>query len=351
MKAIDLFCGPGGLSIGMKRAGIFPELCVEKSYDAITTYSNHSENCIHINRDIQEISFCNYKSKIDIVFGGPPCQPFSTGGLQKLHKDERDMIPAFIRCISQVMPEAFIMENVPGLIAKKARPYFETVLFELSQLGYKLNWAVLHAGDYGVPQKRKRLIVLGCRNNFLRFPVPTHGESTSRPYEKVKDYLTNDPLGEPANTPVTYAKKPDLRKNPYAGLVYNGGGRPIDPEGLCHTILASSGGSKTHWIDTKNVVVEYHTHLQHGGAPRIGNVDGARRLSVEECAVIQTFPSDLVFYGSKSSQYTQVGDAVPPLLAEAIAKAVVDQLNNRAIDSELLDMANQPSQFQQEFLM
>lgn len=340
MKAIDLFCGPGGLSLGMKEAGIIPEFCVEKNRDAISTYSSHSTNCVHINKDIREISFSSYKNKIDVVFGGPPCQPFSTGGLQKAQTDERNMIPEFIRCIAEVQPHAFVMENVPGLVMSKARPYFDSVLHRFSELGYKLNWSVVHAGDYGVPQKRKRLIVLGSKEEFLKFPFPSHGELTGRPHEKSSDYLSGTPIGEPAKTPVTYAKKPDLRKNPYAGLVYNGGGRPIDPNGLCHTILASSGGSKTHWIDTMGVVEEYHRHLSNGGKPRTGNVEGARRLSVEECSKIQTFPKNLIFSGSKSSQYTQVGDAVPPMLAKAIGLAMISQLNKKAKSNKLLDLIN-----------
>ena len=248
------------------------------------------------------------------------------------------MIPEFIRCVAEVQPHAFVMENVPGLVMSKARPYFDSVLQRLSELGYKLNWSVLHAGDYGAPQKRKRLIVLGSKEEFLKFPFPTHGELTDRPLEKSSDYLSATPIGEPAKTPVTYAKNPDLRKNPYAGLVYNGGGRPIDPNGLCHTILASSGGSKTHWLDTKGVVEEYHLHLSNGGKPRSGIVEGARRLSVEECSIIQTFPKDLIFEGSKSSQYTQVGDAVPPMLAKAIGAAVVSQLNKKSKSNKLLDL-------------
>jgi DNA (cytosine-5)-methyltransferase 1 len=90
--------------------------------------------------------------------------------------------------------------------------------------------------------------------------------------------------------------------------------------------LASSGGYKTHWVDTQNIAVEYHRYLMNGGTPREGQVPGARRLSVEECALVQTFPKELTFAGSRSSQYTQVGDAVPPLLAEQVARALVEQL-------------------------
>lgn len=340
MKAIDLFCGPGGLSLGMKESGIIPELSVEINKDAIGTYAANSSGCTHINKDIREVSFSNYRNKIDVIFGGPPCQPFSTGGLRKAENDKRDMIPEFIRCVNEVNPETFVMENVPGLVTKRAMPYFESTLKQFAQLGYRLNWAVLYAADYGVPQKRKRLFVLGNKKESLRFPSPTHGELTKLPYKKAGHYLNNEPVGESPNSPVTYAKNPDLRRNPYAGLVYNGGGRPIDLNGLCHTILASSGGSKTHWVDTKNIVVDYHQHLSKGGKPRTGKVPGARRLSVEECAMIQTFPKEMVFQGSKSSQYTQVGDAVPPQLAKAIGQAVFSQLNQRTDDNSLQELSS-----------
>jgi DNA (cytosine-5)-methyltransferase 1 len=140
----------------------------------------------------------------------------------------------------------------------------------------------------------------------------------------------NKPLGEPPSCPVVYAKYPDLRPSPYAGHLYNGGGRPINLSKPSHTILASAGGYKTHWVDTQDVAVEYHEHLMGGGKPRPGTVPGARRLTVEESALLQTFPRDLVFAGSRSAQYTQVGDAVPPLLAEALGRAVVEQSRGAA---------------------
>lgn len=335
MKAIDLFSGPGGLSLGMKKAGIKPELCVEFDKNAVDTYDNHTSDCVHMNCDIREVSFTKYRNKIDVVFGGPPCQPFSIGGKREGQDDKRDMIPEFIRCIAEVNPAVFVMENVPGLAMSKSKPYFDHVLRQLESLGYTLNWKVMYAADYGVSQKRKRLIILGSKEQQLAFPEPTHGKETGSEYVRAGDVLTLDGYGEPPKSPVTYAKKPDLRKNPYAGLVYNGGGRPIDLNGLCHTILASSGGSKTHWVDTQGVVEDYHQHLLNGGLPRVGAVPGARRLSVEECALIQTFPKDLEFSGSKSSQYTQIGNAVPPRMAEAIGRTIWDQLHRKKHKTEV----------------
>jgi DNA (cytosine-5)-methyltransferase 1 len=129
---------------------------------------------------------------------------------------------------------------------------------------------------------------------------------------------------------VFFAKKPDLRPSPYDGHLFNGGGRAIDPNRPCHTILASAGGNKTHFLDPLDLVPEYHRHLSAGGTPRSGELKGARRLTVEESAIIQTFPSWVRFAGPRSAQYHQIGDAVPPLLAAVIGRSLVVQLHQPA---------------------
>ncbi|ALC16342.1 DNA-cytosine methyltransferase [Desulfuromonas soudanensis] len=351
MHIIDLFSGPGGLSLGLRRAGLKVLANVEINRDAMTTYTSHDSDAIHFNEDVRRISFSPFRGKVDIVVGGPPCQPFSIGGLQKGKADKRDMIPEFIRCLEEVQPEAFLMENVPGLIFKKARPYFDDVLVRLADCGYQLNWAVLNSADYGVPQKRKRLIVLGARNRQLKFPMPSHGPETKHLHIKALDILGDNPIGDQPNCPVKYAKYPDLRLSPYAGHIYNGGGRPIDPDGPCHTILASSGGYKTHWLDTANIAPAYHAHLRAGGAPWEGAVPGARRLSVEECALIQTFPQDLNFSGKRSAQYKQVGDAVPPELAFAVGKALIAQLNGHSNTGEFIEKIKGVNAIQDEMIL
>ncbi len=336
MNTIDLFSGPGGLSIGLKRSGYRILANVELNRDAMDTYASHDSDGTHYNVDVREVSFERFRGVADIVVGGPPCQPFSIGGLRKAQADKRDMIPEFIRCLKESQPSAFIMENVPGLIQKRTRPYFDWALSQLSACGFRLNWAVLNSADYGIPQKRKRLFVLGSRNMQLRFPTTTHGPGTENKYLSAVDAIGVEPIGEAPNCPVKFARFPDLRPSPYAGHVYNGGGRPIDPNGPCHTILASAGGYKTHWFDTQNVATEYHAHLKAGGKPREGEVPGARRMSVEESALVQTFPAGMRFAGRKSSQYTQVGDAVPPDLAFVVGRSVLFQLNGRASTLPLL---------------
>lgn len=334
MKALDLFSGPGGLSLGMKLAGIEPIACVEKNKDAVATYDAHTPNAEHYRSDIRSISFERYRGTVDVVFGGPPCQPFSTGGLRRGTADSRNMFPEFIRTLKEVRPAAFLAENVPGLATPNRAHYLAELLQEFEALGFNLSWNVVLAADYGVPQKRRRLIIVGMKKGAFWFPKPTHGPDTLKAHIASSTVIDKaKPFGEPPDCPVIYAKYPDPRRSPYAGQVYNGGGRPINLSAPCHTLLASAGGYKTHWIDTLDIAPDYSAHLMAGGAPREGAVPGARRMTLEESALIQTFPAGMWFAGSRSSQYTQVGDAVPPMLGQALGSALRQQLEGATIST------------------
>ena len=327
VRGIDLFASAGGLTLGMKAAGVNTVCAVEIDPHRTRTYSAHTPEAQIITSDVQQVEFGKYRGKVELVYGGPPCQPFSSGGLRKSHTDDRNMIPEFIRAVREIEPEAFVMENVPGLVAGDRMRYLSEVIEKLEDLGFSLAWQVLNATDFGVPQKRRRLFVVGLRKAQFEFPKPTHGPGTLNPHVRVRDVLTGELLGEPNAAKVCYAKNPDLRPRPYDGHVFNGGGRPINVDEPCHTILASAGGNKTHFFDTLALVSEYHAHLRGGGKPRTGTLPGARRLTVTESAILQTFPKDMVFCGPRSAQYHQIGDAVPPLLAAAIGRAVLAQLS------------------------
>ena len=309
--------------MGLKWAGIETVAAVERRAAAVATFRGHSPEVDVHHADIRQVDFSHYAGTIDLVYGGPPCQPFSTGGLQRAAADPRDMVPAFLDAVETIGPEMVLMENVPGLASPRRRPYLERVLGRLRRLGYQPLHRVLLAADFGVPQLRRRLFIVGQRKGAFRFPTPTHGPTTDTLHVPSGDILTAEPIGEPLPCPVRYAKRPDLRKSPYAGLLYNGGGRPIDLTRPSPTVLAAAGANKTHWIDTQHVAPGYHAHLKAGGAPRSGIVEGARRLTVRESARLQTFPDDTRFFGSRTEQYTQVGDAVPPMLAKALGHALI----------------------------
>lgn len=328
LSCIDLFCGAGGLSIGLHEAGFQVLLAIDSDSDCCRTYGDIFPSASIRNERIEGVSLRGFDG-IDLVAGGPPCQPFSSGGKRLADRDLRDMIPEFIRAVKEARPRAFLLENVPGLSSRRTKHYFNELLKKLAALGYRVTAEVLNGAEYGLPQKRKRLFAVGVRNGDFEFPPVTHGPKTGRPFVAAGSIIDKGRIiGEPNRSVVTYAKNPDLRPSPYDGQLFNGGGRPIDLDAPCHTILASAGGNKTHFIDTLRKVPEYHRHLFAGGAPRMGVLEGARRLTVPESALIQTFPPDVRFAGERSSQYSQVGNAVPPLLASKIASALAKVLRS-----------------------
>jgi DNA (cytosine-5)-methyltransferase 1 len=318
----------------MKAAGVRTLCALERDPYRVATFAGHTRGAVLINADIRTVDLSSYRGDVELVYGGPPCQPFSSGGLRRAASDERDMIPAFIKGVRQVAPQAFLMENVPGLVAGDRMAYLSRIVEEFEDLGFTVTWKVLNAADYGVPQKRRRLFVVGTRGGRFRFPEPTHGPGCSRPHVAVKDVLPPHPVGEANLSKVFYAKRPDIRPSHYDGHLFNGGGRPINRDEPCHTILASAGGNKTHFFDEQNLVPAYHRHLNAGGVERQGALPGARRLTVQESALLQSFPPDLVFRGPRSAQYRQVGDAVPPLLAEVLGRTLLEQTAAAGTDGE-----------------
>jgi DNA (cytosine-5)-methyltransferase 1 len=327
LEAIDLFAGAGGLSLGLEAAGFAFIAAVESEPEAGATYRNHHRGAIVHEQDIATVDFRPMRGTVALVAGGPPCQPFSVGGKRLAANDARNGIPQFLRAVAEIGPKAFLMENVAGLVASTKRAYFCEVVGQLERLGYSTTWRVLQAADYGVPQKRPRLFVVGIRGRAFCFPTPTHGPLAGRPWRAAGAMVDpGHPSGQPNQAIVTYARHPSLRPDPYHGHLFNGGGRPMELSRPSPTMLASMGGNKTPWLDTLGVVPAYHAHLAAGGPPRQGQVPGARRLTVDEAALLQTFPPRTAFVGRRTSQYRQIGNAVPPLLAEQLGRALREQL-------------------------
>jgi len=328
-RAIDLFSGAGGLSLGLKMAGWDVRIAVEYLPTAVETHRKNMPEVVHLCNDIRDIKFQEYSGTVDLVAGGPPCQPFSVSGKQLGKLDVRDMVPEFVRVVEEIRPKAFLMENVQGLTSSRFMPYLEERIDDLKSLGYEVYWQVLNAADYGVPQNRKRLFVIGVPpKTKFEFPKPTHGPKGKHRYCTVADALLNCTVSDSNRAKVVYAKNPVLRRSAFAGMLLNGKGRPLNMNAPSHTIPATAGGNRTHILDPDGILVAYHSELLSGGAARQGEVDGCTRLTVSQSARLQTFPDWFEFAGRKNQQYAQIGNAVPPQLAAVVGKALKSALEN-----------------------
>ena len=324
--ALDLFAGAGGLSMGMQQAGFAIAAAVESDADAAATYRGLHPHVPVLEQDAQATDFNQWRGAVDVVCGGPPCQPFSSGGKRLGQLDSRDGLPTLLAAVSAIRPNAVLIENVGGLATGSRRAYFIRLIAELEALGYVVSSWVLDAADYGVPQHRRRLFVVGLRRRSIAPPTAMREQ-----WLTAGDALDAIDPGPPNRSPVVYAKLPHIRPSPHTGLLYNGSGRPIDLSAPAPTILAIAGGNKTHFLDTVGAAVRYHAHLVRGGRPRVGNVPGAERLTVAQSAALQGFPPGADWQGKPCNQYRQVGNAVPPPLARAVAKQVAAAMHGRRL--------------------
>lgn len=325
--AIDLFAGAGGLSYGLQMAGWKPIAACDFDPSACDTYRANIAADVFCG-DVRNVDWARFRGKASLVAGGPPCQPFSVAGNQLASADTRDMLPEFVRAVKEVRPKLFLMENVAGLVSARNLTYFEKRLDELRDLGYEVTFKVLNAADYGVPQERLRVIVVGTRlGRVVRFPARTYG-TNARSHRSAGEALEGVAPDVPNNAITTYARNPVVRPSPWAGMLVNGGGRPINLGRPSQTIPASAGGNRTHILDEDGVLLEYHQQLLSGGKIRSGLVPNVRRLTARESARLQSFPDTFSFTGERSSIYRQIGNAVPPLLAKAVGKSLMAALEN-----------------------
>lgn len=322
--SIDIYSGAGGLTEGLSRANFKTLRAVEFDQDAANTFMTAHPTVEMIQSKIEDVDFLDLRDQVDLLAAGPPCQPFSSGGKQLAVLDPRNGFPELLRAVREVRPKMVLVENVVGLTNGAMRPYLDELVEDLEQLDYTVTWKVLNAADFGVSQRRNRVFIVGTSESEFEFPTPTHGPQAKAPWVPSGSVISRtEVIGEPNRSIVTYAKNPDLRPSPYDGHLYNGGGRPMDLSKPARTILASAGGNKTHFVDTAETVERYHRSLMKGGRPRTGRAKGMRRITVAESAMLQSFPQTYRFSGSRSSQYRQVGNAVPPELAKAVAKQIM----------------------------
>lgn len=288
---IDLFAGCGGLSLGFEAAG-YDTLGYECVTAAAITYANNLHgDCVN---DMLKVGY-DYPSA-DIIIGGPPCQPFSVRGKQKGMEDARDGFPIFIDAVKRLEPKAFLFENVRNLVYSH-KWYFELVVAELEKLGYIIEWKTINAVNYGVPQNRERVIVVGHRSKF-NFPVQKAVKVTVG--EAIGDTMHTTPEGSKFLTP---------RQDEYIAK-YEKASSCINPRDLYADKPART-------ITCRNLAGAT-SDMQRVRLP-----DGRRRRILHtEAARLQSFPDWFEFYGNEVERFNQIGNAVPPLLAYQLANEI-----------------------------
>lgn len=342
---VSLYSGAGGLDQGFIEAGAVPLWANDCDADAVETYRRNIGDHI-VCGDVQTAGHGLSALRPDLIIGGPPCQGFSVAGRMRPDDPRSKHVWTFLEIVRKHMPTAFVMENVKNLAvnARWASLIADLELFA-EEAGYETRLHILNASHYGVPQARERMFLVGIRGGPPRLPVPTSEEPVT-----VREALSNLPaFGSPGNDSicsarVTPARRPVLRRSPFAGMLFNGQGRPLNFDAPAPTLPASMGGNRTPIIDQlelegeseKNWVIGYHRRLWEGRGPNVRIPKRMRRLTLEEAAAIQTFPLSWEFAGAQSAKYRQIGNAVPPRLAQAVAEQVLTDIDVRMSPPEHL---------------
>lgn len=391
MESIELFSGTGGLALGLQQAGFEHEALFERDRDSCDNIKNNiasgypgARGWSVCQADVRTIKYDEYAGKIQFVSGGPPCQPFSIGGKHQAFQDERDMFPEAVRAVREVRPRAFLFENVKGLLRKSFEPYFNYVMLQLEHpeiirengmtweehlsllekchtsvhgggLSYNVVFRLLNAADYGVPQLRQRVIIVGFRsdcNTSWSFPHPTHSRDALLYSKWISGaYWEEHHMKKPDEAPlssqqlrdvrrsVEEAEKPLLRWRTVRDAIGNLPD-PLDLEasGRYHNHEFRGGarayaGHSGSVLDEPSKTIKAGAHGVPGGENMVVLDDGrVRYYTVRESARIQTFPDDYLFSNSWTESMRQIGNAVPVKLAKAIGDSVMLQME-RAMEN------------------
>ena len=336
-KAIDLFSGAGGLHIGFERAGYEIKLCIDNDNLVEKTHRRNFPDIPMINRDIRNVTSEEIKTYlpndiVDIVIGGPPCQGFSTIGKRvssnpevRERKDPRnELVLTYAKLIRELRPKFIVMENVKGILTLQGGAYLENVLSQLREAGYDADYRLINMADYGVPEIRERVIILGNRVGLpVDFPKPDHSDKKDdglpmweNCWSVIKDLADLPDVPEFNHVALKHTPKNIERYK----LIPEGGRLPenaLPPElyrkNFGNTFKRLSRTRPALTMVPGNDAFPIHPVLN-------------RSLTVREAARIQTFPDNMIFEGNRRQQGHQVGNAVPPLFSEKLARFILQQI-------------------------
>jgi DNA (cytosine-5)-methyltransferase 1 len=348
LRCLDLFCGAGGLSTGMHMAGFETVTGIDLDELAIDTF-NKNKLGKGIVADIEKISSEEVKricgGTVDLIVGGPPCQGMSLSGSRNETDKRNHLYKSFVRIVTDLSPQAILLENVPGLVSLFDGKIRDAILADFTSIGYRMQYKILRASDYGVPQHRRRVVFIGFKDKDFDYPEVTHFENPHKKSEKpmvsCKDALSDlPPLPETSFLGANTQEYVMQATNEFQKLMRLHSGAVLNHIAAKHSDKVRSiialvspgknynslplelkGTRKFHvaWTrfpeDTPSPTIDTgHRHHFHYHECRVP--------TVRECARLQSFPDDFQFYGNKTQQFRQVGNAVPPLMAKALGIAI-----------------------------
>jgi DNA (cytosine-5)-methyltransferase 1 len=339
---IDVFSGCGGLSHGLELAGMKCLLGIDFNQDAIETFKMNHKDAQAYCGDVRELSAKEIReltngSEIDFVVGGPPCQGFSTVGKGQSEDPRNFLFLEFVRIVRETKPKGVLIENVTGLLAEKNKKVLARIFSIFQEMGYELEARVLSADEYGVAERRRRTIIIGTKKDYgFAFPIATHGARAGKAFRTVKDAFKTITKNASHNDPVLAEIKNPLEKERLkyipegCGIRYKADEEKYLPKKLRYDInwdmLAEGRFRQTKlqrlaWDKQSFTILTSRTMYYHPSE--------CRYLTPREAAAIQSFPSDFKFYGSATSVFKQVGNAVPVELGRALGNSIVACLNGR----------------------
>lgn len=340
---VSLFSGAGGFDEGFHQADFLSSWANDIDEDACATFGERFGTDIIHGRSIEHYLDAFSESwRADVLIGGPPCQGFSVAGYMDLDDPRSQLVFRYMDVLRLLKPKAFILENVKSLaVLQKFKPVRDRLLREAFDAGYEAEIIVVKSSDFGVSQARERMLLVGFASRSVAdFKSALDAQrEPAKPLREAIRHLgragtsSNDRI---CNAKVTIARRPIMRASPYAGMLFNGQGRPLNLDGYASTLPATMGGNRTPIIDEEQLygglspwVEEYHRELLSSGVVWKEHEAPARlrRLTIDEAAAIQTFPKGFRFHGRRTSIYSQIGNAVPCELARRVAEAMKLVLN------------------------